>query len=172
MQELHRSGRTDLRLSLVGIGYGLVSGLVGAFFGLVSGGWAVAVIIWITGAGALLVGLVLLTSILRPFRVAMNDNGLTVRAEGHVFDGPWENVAAIGIDRSVPVGNPPRSQEILVLWVIDGVPMRHQATFPPNHAGPKGHVLTELGNLRETRPEIEEILRRYAKDRFRSLAPR
>lgn len=45
--------------------------------------------------------------------------------------------------------------------------MRHQATYPIWSAN-TGHVLIELSNVKETPEEVADILRRYAKDKFRT----
>jgi hypothetical protein len=156
----------------IGFGYAAAALLAGGCLGLVVGGpaWAVSIIVWATGAVALTAALMVLAGTMRPFRIAMDDNGLDIRAEGQVFAGPWHQVRAISVEHTMPTGTPPTSREVLVLWVDDTVPMRHQPTFPPTGTGPKGHVLVDLEHLQETSDQVTSMLRRYAGDRFRSLA--
>ncbi|BCB82516.1 hypothetical protein GCM10022251_69720 [Phytohabitans flavus] len=166
--ELHRAGGGDRKLALVGLVYGLVSFAVGGVFVAV-GGWLVAFIVWVPGAFFFALGLILLLGSLRPFRIALSETGLVVQSEGHRFAGPWSQVDGIHIEQTTPTGNPPLSRSLLVLWVADGVPMRHAASFPPVGNGRKGHVIAEMDNIRETHNQVADILRRYAGDRFRSL---
>ncbi|MEH1124759.1 hypothetical protein [Micromonospora sp. CPCC 206061] len=169
--ELHRN-RNDQKLSLVGIGYGILAPLVGTGLVLLLGGPLVAfaaVFLWVTGVFFLLLGLLFLVLSLRPFRIRLDEAGLHVRADGQVFEGPWSDVEAISIEATPPAGDPPMSRDVLVLWVADGVRMRHRPTFPPAGPGPKGHVLVELENLRLSREEVASILIRYAGPKFRTL---
>ncbi|GAA4730003.1 hypothetical protein [Phytohabitans rumicis] len=168
--ELHYSGRDDRKLALVGLIYGILSVPVGALLGLVLGGlgWAFALFGWVTGFFAFLAGAVVLVMSFRPFRIALDDAGLTVRSEGHRFDGPWDLVEAINIEQT-SVGEPPETRRLLVLWVREEVRMRHRPSYP--HGGVrKGHVLVDLGNIRESPDEVAAILDRYAKTRFRTMA--
>jgi hypothetical protein len=166
--ELHRAGGGDRKLALVGLVYGLLSFLLGAVFVAV-GGRLVAFIVWGSGGFFFVLGLIVLVGSLRPFRIALSETGLVVQSEGHRFAGPWSQVDGIYIERTVPAGSPPLSRSLLVLWVADGVPMRHEATFPAQGGGRKGHVIAEMANIRETHNQAAEILRRYAGERFRSL---
>jgi hypothetical protein len=165
--ELHRAGGGDRKLALGGLAYGLVTFAVGGVFAVV-GAWLVAFVVWASGGFFFLLGLILLVGSLRPFRIALSESGLVVQSEGHRFAGPWSQVEAISIEQTVPAGSPPLSRSLLVLWVADGVPMRHQASFPPQGNGRKGHVIAEMDNIRETHNQVAEILRTYAGDRFRS----
>jgi hypothetical protein len=166
--ELHRTGGDDRKLALVGLVYGLVSFVAGGVFAAL-GGWLVAFIVWVPGAFFFLLGLIVLLGSLRPFRIALSDTGLLVQSDGHRFAGPWSQVDGIFIEQTVAAGTPPLFRSVLVLWVADGVPMRHVATFPPQGNGRKGHVIAEMDNIRETHNQVAETLRRYAGERFRSL---
>ncbi|BCB87918.1 hypothetical protein [Phytohabitans suffuscus] len=166
--ELHRTGGGDRKLALVGIVYGLASFAAGGVFATL-GAWLVAFIVWVPGAFFFALGVIVLLGSMRPFRIALNETGLVVQSEGHRFAGPWSQVDGIHIEQTTPTGNPPLSRSLLVLWVADGVPMRHAPSFPPQTHGRKGHVIAELDNIHETHNQIVEILRRYAGERFRSL---
>jgi hypothetical protein len=166
--ELHRAGGGDRKLALVGLVYGLVSFVAGAVFAAL-GAWLVAFIVWVPGGFFFLLGLIVLVGSLRPFRIALSETGLVVQSEGHRFAGPWSQIDGISIEQTVPAGSPPLTRSLLVLWVADGVPMRHEASFPPQGNGRKGHVIAEMDNIRETHNQVAEILRRYAGERFRSL---
>lgn len=166
--ELHRTGGGDRKLALVGLVYGLVSFVAGGAFAAV-GAWLVAFIVWGSGGFFFVLGLIVLLGSLRPFRIALSESGLVVQSEGHRFAGPWSQVDGIYIEQTTPAGSPPISRSLLVLWVADGVPMRHEASFPPQGNGRKGHVIAEMDNIRETHNQVADILRRYAGERFRSL---
>jgi hypothetical protein len=165
--ELHRAGGGDRKLALVGLVYGLASFAAGGLFAAVDV-WVVSFVVWAQGGFFFVLGLILLIGSLRPFRIALSESGLVVASEGHRFAGPWSQVDGISIEQTVPAGSPPLSRSLLVLWVADGVPMRHQASFPPQGNGRKGHVIAEMDNIRETHNQVAEILRTYAGERFRS----
>ncbi|MFC0531051.1 hypothetical protein [Phytohabitans kaempferiae] len=166
--ELHRAGGGDRKLALVGLVYGLASFAVGGAFAI-AGVWLVSFVVWVPGLFFFVLGLILLTGSLRPFRIALSDTGLVVESEGHRFAGPWSQVDGISIEQTVPVGSPPLSRSLLVLWVAEEVPMRHAPSFPPQGNGRKGHVIAEMDNIRETHNQVAEALRRYAGEKFRSL---
>ncbi len=166
--ELHRAGGGDRKLALVGLVYGLVSFAAGGVFAAL-GGWLVAFIVWVPGTFFFILGLILLVGSMRPFQIALSETGLVVRSDGHRFAGPWSQVDGIYIEQTVPAGTPPLSRSLLVLWVADGVAMRHEASFPPQGDGRKGHVIAEMDNIRETHNQVAEILRRYAGERFRPV---
>jgi hypothetical protein len=165
--ELHRKGG-DRRLSLVGIVYGGASLVVGGVFALL-GSWAIALVVWVSGGFFLLLGLYLLLTAARRFQVTLTESGLVVHANGHHFQGPWSQVEAIYIQQSAPFGNPPRTWPILVLWVVDGVPMRRRATEPHPHTGRKGYRIAEVDQLQESHDDIAAALHRYAGEKFRAL---
>lgn len=152
----------------MGLVYGAVSFAAGGAFAAL-GGWLVAFIVWVPGAFFFLLGIIVLVGSARPFRIALSDTGLVVRADGHRFAGPWSQVEGIYIEQTVPTGTPALSRSVLVLWVAEDVPMRHKASFPPQGDGRKGHVIAEMDNLRETYNQVVEILRRYAGERFRPV---
>ncbi|GAA4459107.1 hypothetical protein [Phytohabitans houttuyneae] len=166
--ELHRAGGGDRKLALVGLVYGVVSFAVGGLFAAV-GAWLVSFIVWVPGVFFFLLGVIVLLGSARPFRIALSEAGLDVRSDGHRFTGPWSQVDGISIEQTAPAGTPPLSRSVLVLWVADGVPMRHRPSFPPGGDGRKGHVIAELDSLRETHNQVAEILRRYAGARFRPV---
>lgn len=164
--ELHRSKNTrGLALKGILIGVGLIA--IGTL-GLVvkgPGGGAMLVGGWVVGGFVLLVGLVLYAMSFRPFRFAFDDRGLAVTFDGQVFEGSWDHVQAIGIERL-------RTEEErygLVLWVPDWVPMRNAPTFPPD-GDRSGHFLMELDEVRESKEEIALALRQYAGAKFKSAA--
>lgn len=139
--------------AIAGIGL-VVRGPAGGFM-VVSG--------TLIGGFVLLAALVVLGSSLRPFRIAFNQSGLSVNCEGQRFDGPWDQVEAISIERLMTQDE----RYALVLWVRPGVPMKNAPTFPPNGAR-DGHVLCELSDIRESREEIALALQRFAGAKFRS----
>lgn len=158
--ELHATYRGDRFLALVGIGYGVAAGVVGA---LLTGAGTLA--LWVSGGFFFLLGLYLFVKSLSPTRIAFDDNGLVVRSEGHVFEGPWSQVDAIAISTIPKQNEDDKERHNLVLWVPPHVKMRHAPTYPIWSQN-KGHVLIELSNVKETPEQVAEILRRYAKDKF------
>jgi hypothetical protein len=162
--ELHR-GNGSLKLGVKGLvvclallaiaGIGLVVGGPAGGYMLVGGS--------VLGGFVLLVALIVLGSKLRPFRIALSPSGLSVNCEGQRFEGSWDLVEAISIERLMTQ----EERYALVLWVRPGVPMRNAPTFPPNGAR-DGHVLCELSEIRESREEIAVVLQRFAGAKFRS----
>jgi hypothetical protein len=168
--ELHATYKGDRTLAAVGIVYGLVAGVVGGLFAWGAGRpTAISWVVWISGGFFFLVGCYVLATTLRPFRIAFSDAGLSVRSEGHVFEGPWDQVDAIGISTLPALNENQKDRHHLVLWVPRHVKMRHAASYP-TWSQTKGHVLIELNNLRETPEQVAEILRKYAGEKFRLLA--
>lgn len=161
--ELHR-GNGSRKLALKGMVAGM-AGLATAALGLVLGGPAGGAMLvggTVIGGFILLVALVVFAYTLRPFRIALSESGLVVNSEGQRFDGPWSQVEAIGIERLMTE----EERYALVLWVCQGVPMRHAPTFPPTGAR-DGHVLCELSDIRESREDVARALRHFAGARFR-----
>lgn len=165
--ELHRSNH-DRKLAAKGVGAGLAGGAIGGLGLLIGGplGGVMVVSGWVIGGFILLVGLVLLTLSFRPFRIAFTESGLVVNSEGQRFQGSWDLVDRISIER-LPIEE---ERYALVLWEADGVPMRHRPTFPPGGAR-KGHLLVEMGHVRESREEVAAALTRYAGEKFRPATP-
>jgi hypothetical protein len=168
--QLHVTNRGDRFLSLIGVGYGVVAGVVGALFAVAAGRpTAVSLVLWVSGGFFFLVGLIVLVGTLRPSLIAFDDRGLSVRSGGHVFEGPWDDVDAIGISTVPKQSENDQERHNLVLWVPPHVKMRRPASYPVWSVH-KGHVLVELSNLKETPDEVAALLRRYAKDKFRVRA--
>jgi hypothetical protein len=164
--ELHATYRGDRFLAMVGIGYGVAAGIAGALFMLSSGRVNVAtLVLWGSGGFFALIGLYLLIKTLQPTRLAFDDHGLVVRSEGHVFEGPWDQIEAIAISTIPKQNEDDKDRHNLVLWVPPHVKMRHKPTYPI-WSEKKGHVLIELSNVKETPEEVAAILSRYARDKF------
>jgi hypothetical protein len=162
--ELHR-GSGSLKLGMKGLIVSLAL-LAVAGIGLLVGGPAGGYLLVggaVLGGFVLLVALIVLGGTLRPFRIALSESGLSVNCEGQRFEGPWEQVEAISIERLMTQDE----RYALVLWVRPGVPMRNAPTFPPNGTR-DGHILCELSEIRESREQIALALQRYAGAKFRS----
>jgi len=106
---------------------------------------------------------------LRRFQIAVNESGLIVHTEGCDFEGSWDQVDAISIE-TVPLPTATGGAlSQLVLWLPEGVPMRHRPKFP-GPDGRKGYRLVEISDLVETPEQVVAALQRYAGSKFRSPA--
>jgi hypothetical protein len=163
------TGGDDRRWARIGIGIFFCSVVVGGLPAFTLGGplWAWAVFVWGVGLFALTAGVVMLIASLRPVHIFLDESLLDIRVGGVVYRGGWEQVAAINVER-VADGDRQSRQELLVLWLTDDSVVKARPRYPAT-GDPKGHVLADLANLEQTRAEIEEALRRYAGDRFRSM---
>lgn len=163
------TGSGDRRWSRIGIGIFLGSVVAGGLPAFTLGGplWAWAVFVWGVGLFALTAGVVMLIASLRPVHIYLDESVVDIRVGRLVYKGGWEHIAAISVEQVPDSGETP--QELLVLWLTDDNLVKTQPKYPVT-GDPKGHVLADLTNLAHSRVEITEALRRYAGDRFRSLA--
>jgi hypothetical protein len=161
--ELHRNTVRSVRLAIGLTALGVLSIALAFLISLLEVRLLLGPWIWYAvGALITVVGVYALRSSLRPFRIRIDDDTITVRAAGLNAVVPWDAVGAITIER---LSYLPRSASpYLVLWPADDIDF---GCRPSYRKGDRvGFLLVELDDLHEPVADVVGALQRFAGPRF------
>jgi hypothetical protein len=161
--ELHRNTGRSVRLAIGMTALGVLAIALPFVISLFDMAFLFGPWVWyIVGALVTGAGVYTLRSSLRPFRIRIDSDTITVRAAGLNAVVPWDAVSAITIEGLSYL--PESASRYLVLWPADGIDLGAKPSYRKgDHVG---FLLVELDDLHEPVPEVVSALQRFAGPRF------